>query len=161
MAKTIFSKYSNERRRELQIRTDIVQEEDGTRRVRKYALLPEGKENIARIVRMYGELSEAFCDPKVSFCESIWKDGCAESPFLTGVTLQELMETAANEQREEVLTGYIREYMNWIREDGGEVKFVPTPEFEVIFGKTELPETLTCAKVSDIDLIFDNIIIED
>ncbi len=161
MAKTIFSKYSNERRRELQIRTDIVQEEDGTRRVRKYALLPEGKENIARIVRMYGELSEAFGDPKVSFCESIWKDGCAESPFLTGVTLQELMETAANEQREDVLTGYIREYMNWIREDGGEVKFVPTPEFEVIFGKIELPETLTCAKVSDIDLIFANIIIED
>ena len=67
MAKTIFSKYSNERRRELQIRTDIVQEEDGTRWVRKYALLPEGKENIARIVRMYGELSEAFGDPKVSF----------------------------------------------------------------------------------------------
>lgn len=53
MTRTIFSKYSNERQRRFQIRTDIVQNEQGDRTVRKYALKEEGKEHLLHIVDMY------------------------------------------------------------------------------------------------------------
>ena len=101
MTRTIFSKYSNERQRRFQIRTDIVQNEQGDRTVRKYALKEEGKEHLLHIVDMYQGLSLHFNDPGISFCESLLKENYVESPFIEGVTLQELMENAVKDGRED------------------------------------------------------------
>ena len=111
MTRTIFSKYSNERQRRFQIRTDIVQNEQGEKTVRKYALKEEGKEHLLHIVDMYQGLSLHFNDPGISFCESLFKENYVESPFIEGVTLQELMENAVKEGREDTVTEYVKKYI--------------------------------------------------
>ena len=161
MTRTIFSKYSNERQRRFQIRTDIVQNELGEKTVRKYALKEEGKEHLLHIVDMYQGLSLHFNDPGISFCESLFKENYVESPFIEGVTLQELMENAVKEGREDTVTEYVKKYIAWIKADGGNIPFEMTQEFQQVFGKVELPEGLLCAKDSDIDLIFSNLIVRD
>lgn len=161
MVKTIFSKYSNERQSRFQIRTDIVQNESGEKSVRKYALKPDGREHLFHIVEMYHGLSQHFESSGISFCESALKEKYVESPFIEGITLQELMENAVKEGREDTITEYIRKYIAWIKEDGGEIPFKKTEEFVRVFGDVGLPEGLMCAVDSDIDLIFSNIIVRN
>ena len=161
MVKTIFSKYSNERQSRFQIRTDIVQNESGEKSVRKYALKPDGREHLFHIVEMYHGLSQHFESSGISFCESALKEKYVESPFIEGITLQELMENAVKEGREDAITEYIRKYIAWIKEDGGEIPFKKTEEFVCVFGDVGLPEGLMCAVDSDIDLIFSNIIVRN
>lgn len=85
-----YEKYSNERRRAFQIRTEIARERDGSRSVGKYALCPEGEHHIASMEEKYRKLSEAYAGSPVDFCPcEVTRDRQtrAEFTFLQGKEL--------------------------------------------------------------------------
>lgn len=155
-----YEKYSNERRRAFQIRTEIARERDGSRSVRKYALCPEGEHHIASMEEKYRKLSEAYAGSPVDFCPcEVTRDRQtrAEFTFLQGKSLQDSLKAAAEMGQTETL---LQEYVRRLRQYGGEEPFHMTPEFAEVFGDAKVNEGLPCAKVSNIDLIFPNLFID-
>ncbi len=178
--RTIYVKYSNERAAQFRIRTDIVEETSGRRYVCKYALAKEGEQHIRRIRTRYGQLGEAYEEGGFTFCRcagpgeafmpdessgecagkrSDIKRGSVAFAYVEGETLQERMERAVGTGDNAAVKGLICEYIRRVRTYGGNVPFAATPAFVEVFGDV-LPEPgIPCAVVSDIDLIFSNIMV--
>lgn len=159
LERTIYARYSNERDRRFEIRTDITVCENGEKQVLKSALHGEGAEHIGRIRRAYEKLSECYRNPLITFCPCEAEGDAARFLFVPGKTLQELLEEAVQCGDMETVRELIRDYIARVSEDGGKEKFVPTPEFAAVFGERHFDDEAWCAEVSDIDMIFSNIII--
>lgn len=178
MDRTIYSKYSNERAAQFCIRTDIVSEESGVKTVYKHALAPEGRRHIRQIAEAYRKLSWAYEGSGIFFCpcreaerleREKEKDGACyvAFPFLRGTSLQAVLERAVQEADQAAVEGILREYVLRMSQAGGEVPFAMTPGFTEVFGMTRaeweaaFPEQeFVCAAVSDIDMIFSNVLLE-
>ena len=158
---TVYTRYSNERAAKFQVRTDIVAKPDGEKAVYKYALQKDGEAHIRHIARVAQELKENFTCPDILFCPCKEDGARAVSPFLQGKTLQQEMEDLLAGKQEYQVAELVNRYLTWITEDGGNVPFAMTEEFKEVFGEVRLPEHLNCAKVSDIDLIFSNILTDE
>ncbi len=155
-----YEKYSNERKREFQIRTEIARRGDGSRCVRKYALCPDGEHHIASMEEKYRKLSDAYADSPVDFCPcevTRERQTRAEFTFLKGKSLQDSLKAAAEAGQTEAL---LQEYVKRLRQYGGDETFHMSPEFAEIFGKVKIKSDVSCAKVSNIDFIFSNIFID-
>ncbi len=184
--RTIYAKYSNERTARFAIRTDIVQDETGRKRVYKYAQYGEADAHIARIAEAYERLTEAYAgseavpgetaDSAIRFCpcrlharqngaarpgDSAAPHGRAEFPFLSGRSLQELLEEAAGRGDRKQVEQILNEYIRRVGNAGGEIPFRVTEEFCGVFGEQTPAEGLPCAAASDIDLIFPNILLAE
>lgn len=160
-----YEKYSNERADSFRIRTEIAADGGGVRRVAKYALEPAGETHIRKLERAYRELAAAYAEGPIEICPCHLEEPAgtvrAVFPFVSGRSLQELLQELAERGCRAEADGLLREYGRRMRRYGGEVPFAGTPEFEKVFGE-RLPETgLPCARVSNIDFIFSNIFAEE
>lgn len=168
MERTIYSKYSNERAKRFGIRTDIMTDESGEKKVYKYALNEAAEDHIRHIAHVYPHLSRAYAHSPVAFCPGrlVEEGRCAvESPFAKGKPLQERFEEAAGAHDGRRIQALLREYVRRVMSYGGDVPFAVTPEFTEVFGGCaadhEVLEGMSCAAASDIDMIFSNILAED
>lgn len=82
-------------------------------------------------------------------------------PFIKGITLQDVLEKAVSSNDMETVEHIIREYIRRMKTFGGSTAFCMTREFEETFGRQELEETYPCADISDIDIIFSNILVSE
>jgi hypothetical protein len=71
------------------------------------------------------------------------------------------MQMAADAGDRAKVEAILREYVRRVREYGGNVSFRKTGEFMQVFGAHLPDEGKVCAKVSDIDLIFPNILVKE
>ena len=98
MERTIYSKYSNERAERFRIRTDIVTDEAGEKKVYKYACTIQAGDHIRRQEELGKQLDAAYAGSRITFCPCTTEDvpgGCRSvSPFVQGDNLQHLMEQA-------------------------------------------------------------------
>ena len=174
----IFSKYSAERDKKYALRTDIrnlslledsfgdkLSEEQMTGSLnritsQKTALRLEGKDHIEAIRDHYIRLQEQYLASgiKIGPCRPGDKDGNVILDFVSGQNLQRVMENLIIRGRETDLLRIIGNYTKRILMGANEV-FEETEEFCQVFGDVKLPQGLKSSKVSDIDLIFSNIII--
>lgn len=175
MERTIYSKYSNERAKRFCIRTDIVTDDAGKKKVYKQALTPEGHAHIAQIAESYQKLSEAYQGSEITFCPCATEEARQEIsyvsfPFLEGEALQDVLKRAVNVGDDREVESILKEYIRRVGTAGGELSFSVTEAFTSVFGA--LPETadaifekagksaVTSARVSDIDMILSNIFVE-
>lgn len=161
MKKVIFSKYSNERAREFAIRTDILEDEDKHRIVRKTACYPEGKQHIRNLVRWYQELSEVYADTPISINRCVLTEDGLEPEFVQGHTLEEELDEMLVEKDVQGCVQRLMEYIDAVRKAGSAQRFYVTEEFEKVFGSAILPGNLTSAMVTDIDMLVSNVIVAD
>lgn len=161
MKKVIFSKYSNERAREFAIRTDILEDENHKRTVRKTACYPEGEQHIRNLVSWYQKLSEAYADTPISMNRCTLTEEGLEPEFVSGCSLEEELD-------EMLLAGDISgcvkrlmEYIDALRKAGAAQRFYVTEEFEKVFGPAVLPGNLTSASITDIDMLVANVIVTE
>lgn len=161
MEQTIYSKYSNERAEQFCIRTDIVMTEDGKKMVYKHPLRTSGREHIRQIGQAFAELQKAYQSQAIQICDCEVEGVSVRFPFVEGRTLQDEMEQAL--KRADIISAenIIREYIRRIREDGGNDSFRISPQFKEVFGEAQPGEELSCAAVSDVDMIFSNILVSD
>ena len=157
----IYTKYSNERSPEFRIRTDIIKEPDGCRKICKSAASPQAKEHIEKIHRLYGLLEADLAGSGlfVNHCEK--KEDGVYFPYLEGKTLEEkLDELLAKKKTDEVIAEIERYFAMFVpeRTKSSLIPFKMTDEFEHVFGKVSFAKQQLCRRLSDTDMIFANAI---
>lgn len=180
MDRTIYAKYSNERAAQFCIRTDIVTDESGKRKVYKYALTKTAEPHIRHIGEAYQALAAAYEGSGISFClaetqissESGWQTVSADavngklekcrsaSLFLTGTALQDVLERMLDDGDTNGIRHILQNYIRKVKESGGSRPFAVTKEFVEVFGDCVPDGAYDSAEVSDIDMIFSNIFVE-
>lgn len=161
MKKIIFSKYSNERSDLFKIRTDILADNQGKKIVQKRPLTLQAQQHIDNIYKNYELLSDLYDNENISInkCKKINGSGI-EFEYLNGKTLAEKLEELACKEKYIEIVELIKNYVDIIS-CATEEKFIISEDFEQVFGKVDLPGYLKALNISDIDLIFSNIILGD
>ncbi len=161
-----YMKYNRTRREEFQLKT-VIAERDGTRIVEKSALTEEGREHIRRFSAQYEVLSAQHTYLK--YLEGqVSGDGRAVTfPYLTGRTLTSQL---ADEIRDgQTPAELIQQTIDVLLASEPEhvTAFEPTEGFARVFGEKEMEvlagsaEPVPCLKVSNIDLLFENIFLTE
>lgn len=160
MSRIIFSKYSNERARRFSIRTDICQDPDGKRVVKKKAAFPEAKSHVEQLSVWYEKLSALYADSQIKMNRCVRCDEGVELEYLNGPTLEHILDTYLAEGQIDRLVGELKAYLLEVKK-GFTQKFVMTPDFAEVFGERELPENLIAANTVDIDMVLNNVIVDE
>lgn len=160
MEQIIYSKFSNERNRELEIRTDILEDENKKRSVRKTPLFPEGVSHVLRSVEWEKRLADKYKDTCISLNHGEKEGSSVRFEYLEGKTLETMLDELYLEGNYQELLELFRRYVETIRKANGSKKFVVTDEFEHIFGSFFINQELTAADISNIDMVVGNIIID-
>lgn len=133
-----YTKYSNDRQDRYKLRTDICDTENG-RLVRKHSASQMPSEHISELQTYYDLLSKRFIGSQLKINPCIWNEklSCAEFPYENGITLEELLDECIDRGDEEKFFELFTEYYK-------RISFV-APD---------------CDPVTDLDLIFSNILVD-
>ncbi len=135
-----YVKYSNDRAPEYCVRTEISKSVGGKRVVRKYPIGPAAREHVRGMGLAYENLLERYRDGELEInqCKVVEQEGelYAEFEFVQGVSLAELMDACLEKDDINGFHQYFREYVERTGYNG------------------DFP-------VSDFDMIFDNILVDD
>lgn len=173
----IYAKYSDERMEQLRISTQIFKNQDGSKSVYKEALTTKANNHIRQIARNYDLLNELFNDKKIfpNKCELIPGTEPRELiagmtskardkvklEFLSGLTLEDYIEDLERKGEFEEITSLLNQYVDFLKSAPGIVKFYPDRDFEKLFGWQTYKKEYFGTKISNYDLIFSNIIIDE
>lgn len=162
MQKIVYSKFSNERNRELAIRTEIVQDDDlHVRCVKKTPLYDEGAEHVLNMLTWEKMLADKYNHTNISINHGQRRENSVVFEYLEGKTLETVLDELYADGKYEELLVIFREYVDIIRKANGEKSFRITDDFKKIFGELNLNKDLIAADVSNIDMVVGNIIIKD
>ena len=157
--KKIYSKITRERAPRFQIETAIYQDEAGQKYVDKCQISPAGEEHIANIYRHY----EAFSlQNKATYveCQRVGKG--LRFPFIKGKSYFEYLLEAVTQGHEEVFYQTLDKYRKRVEEVYQECQpFRVEKQFTPIFGVVEGQEGVLASPRLNIDLTFDNMIVEE
>lgn len=159
MKKVVYSKFSNERSKAFDIRTDILIDEHKKKTVRKVPCYEEGIPHVNNIKRWYDELSQMFHGTKISVNHCALTEEGVELEYLEGMyTLEEGLHQLWQSGKKDKAMKYLNIYIEIIRESATE-PFRMTEEFREIFGNPCLPENQYSMPVSNIDMVLGNILV--
>ena len=157
MRKIVYVKYSNERDDRFKIKTVIEQDENGARYVKKYALTEAAKTHIEDIKRHEAHLAQCTVGTKLIFNHCRLGDGYIDCDYVKGEPLSLILNRKIMQKDEDGALKLIQEYCSQLQQIATE-PFVVTEEFEQVFGKVKFDREQKSCKVTDIDLIFSNIL---
>lgn len=162
--KPIYSKHSNERADEYCIRTDIEVNGYGKRFAVKYPLTEEAKLHVAKMQQYYEWQKQEYEGTKLipNQCRvDEYAPDAMEFEYLTGNTLETELDLLFRQGMEEAAIAVVREFVNIVLALPGQTDFVKSEQFEEFFGDVTLPEGQKSLKITNLDLIFSNIIINN
>lgn len=140
--RVIYTKYSNEREKCFQIRTDIVEKPDGERYVEKTPLCRQAVRHVEQMQEFYQVLEEENKSKSISFCPTKIEHGAAVSPFVSGTSLQSVLQNLIQEKKFKEAEGVLKGAISGIRE----------------YLENRVADRTA---VTDLDLIFPNIFVEN
>ena len=155
----IYTKYSNERRREFCIRTDIRVNDAKEIYVCKLPAFPEAKDHIrglrAACQGLQADLAGSGLTVNTCTLETE-PDGsiAAHFPFCKGWTLEEKLDTIWKKEGEEALIEEIQRYFSMFADT--KEPFEETEAFRQVFGTVQFTRPQYSRSISDIDMIFAN-----
>ncbi len=162
--KILYVKNNSERAKAFQLKT-LIYEEDGKKYVKKEAITPEAIPHLKKMKESYTKLSESTLNPKIKFAKIL--DETEKSltfEFIEGVSLEKKFQAAVLLGKD-ATENIIKEYITLIKSAFKTIEFdtdtMVTNDFKNIFGEqdyTSLNATLSFETISNIDLIFSNII---
>lgn len=153
----VFVQYANDRAPEFQMKTEIRKKGQGYTVVKK-PMHPLAKEHCEGIYRCCGQLEKAVAETDFSMNRCVKVEGGLEFEFLRGKTLDEKIKEFLQKGELESAKAAIRKFVGYLL-DMAVRPFGMTKEFEHIFGKGLEFDGGMSMKVTDIDLIFRNIIV--
>ncbi len=158
--KTLYSKYSNERRKEFSIKT-VIAETNGLREVIKYPACHVSRGHIERLVSSGNKINGFLGESGFRSAPCREKNGGVSFDFIEGKTLEEFFEELCDNGRVEEVYRYMAEFKKRLMENSHVVSFKPCDEFKHIFGALNTDKELHAADFSCLDLVFGNIIIRE
>lgn len=159
MSKIIYVKYSNERAPQFALKTTIM-DEAGTRVVRKSPAHPAAADHVTKLLRWKRELGNVFAGTKLVPCgcrEAA--DGSVDFEFASGTSLEKLLDERLEAEDFQGLFELVREFVSICRQAATET-FACTEAFQDVFGKLEIGGEWKAFPVSDVDMIFANVLVE-
>ena len=154
--KKIYSKFTKERGGDFRIETAIYQDDTGKRIVRKSPLSEKSSDHVKRMYENYQYFKESGlmlpCDLQG---ESV------VFPFITGTSFYDLLLEAIDKKDKKTFLGIIDQYVELVNKLYPQTTaFEKTSQFETVFGLAEPAVGMDAVKKLNIDLTFDNIIVE-
>lgn len=156
----IFTKYSNERKLEFRIRTDILQDDAGNRRVQKRAAHPQAWQHIQKIYERSLALERDLRGTGLSVNDCELCQNGVQFPYLEGETLEERLDGLLKQKKTEEVLSQIEQYLAAFTQTGLK-EFQATPEFVQVFGPVRFDRKQYSRSVSDVDMIFSNAILQE
>lgn len=173
----IYAKYSDERMERLRISTQIFKHKDGSRDVYKEALSTKANAHINQIYENYNLLINTFGKVRITPNKCEFIKGTEPRPliagmvskardkvkleYLTGSTLENLIDELEYAGEYEKITFLIKQYAEIVRLAPNTIDFSPEKEFEKVFGHHTYDRKYKGMRVSNFDLIFSNIILDE
>lgn len=160
MSKVLYAKFSRERSVPFQIAT-LISEEKGEKVVTKQALTPAAAEHIGKLPENYEKLQKLYKYPKLQICPCRQEtERSVAFPFLQGKSLESVLTEHVETGDFEKVKADVK--LLWdILSSAKLEEFQVSREFSNIFGEIKLPEGQQAAQVSNLDMIFANILVED
>lgn len=154
----IYCKYSNDRAERFKIKTMIQMEPDGTRSVWKTQWNEAAKEHVDKIYLHYLQMKESFdggiLEPNL--CEKT--ESGVKLEFVEGETLEQYLDSLYSEGRYVEIVEEMKKYRDILYSLPDNIPFRYTEEFDAVFGKETEFSNCDSLKISNIDLVFGNII---
>lgn len=161
MEKIIYSKHSNERQRRYRIRTDIYQDSSGNRRVVKSAVTKESKPHIAHTHSTCKKLEELFAGSILEPNRGMLAEDSLNLEYIVGPTLEEVLGELLEQGRTQEFLQLVGQYVAEIRKAATD-DFEPGEQYFEMFGEAADADLQgKSMPVTDLDLIFPNIIVSD
>lgn len=157
MTELIYTKYSNERDRRFAIRTDIL-EENGTRVIRKEALYPEGRDHVQNLAEYETKLNQLYDGTFVCNRVLDQEENSIRLEYLEGETLEEQLDECITDHNLEEAEGILMDYLEKLRQIHEKELFSSTPEFQAVFGASEIPEGEMASPYMNIDMVCENLL---
>ncbi len=162
--RVLYSRHSIERRSDRRIRTDLEETPEGERIISKYPVNDGSRVHLENMARSYERLAAVLAGTK--FLPNKVKrinDGDGnlkrlEFEYLNGPTLEDELNICRVEKKTDDALLVIKSFCDTLRGAKDLTDFEETERFREVFGKTELPAGLKCMPVTDVDMIFTNII---
>lgn len=154
----MFTKYSNDRNGKFSIRTDIYVGSDGARHVKKAGLTEQGRVHLAKMLRWKRKLEKIYEGTCLAINQIAEINGEFEFEYLRGTPLLDVLTKCLEEDDFE---GFYHEFCRLIDvlKERNQEEFFMTEGFKKVFGDLRLPAGLKCGKISNIDLIVQNILL--
>ena len=153
LLKLLKVKYSVDRKKEFQIKTSIY-EKNGQLEVKKEAFSPLSIAHINRIIENYHYLKQS----QISLVEPKLEDDYVLFPYAEGISLDAILIEHVKNNELDLLKRDLHWYKQLLWEEE-KTSFIETEQFIEIFGHQTSISGKPALKVANIDLNFDNIII--
>lgn len=150
-----FTKYSNDRSNDFSIRTDIKKGENDSICICKIGCTEEGTNHVRNMKKWHAKLSEIYSDIDINMCTDI--KGGLEFQYVKGNSLLSILYNYLQIDDYYNFEKTILTFVNILKQQQLD-EFEISPEFIYVFGEVNLPNGLQAGKVSNIDLIFSNIL---
>ena len=162
--KILYVKNNSERAKAFQLKT-IIYEANGQKYIKKQAITSEAIPHLKKMKENYTKLSHAIIDSKVKVTPII--DESEDSltfEFIEGESLEKKFNKASQSKRTELLNEYISLVNNTFRTTTYQDSFSENPLYNTLLGEQDfslLSKEKCFDGISNIDLIFSNIIYKD
>jgi hypothetical protein len=154
----LFTKYSNDRAPEFSIRTDIKPGENKGFEVFKIACSEKSEAHIKKMKEWYSILSDIYPDIDINKYVDV-ADGLSFE-HIDGKSLLTILYDYLQNDDYDSFEKIVLEFSNVLKQQPLD-DFELTPEFINVFGDANLPRGLKAGKISNIDLIFSNILVDE
>lgn len=160
MEHIVFSKFSNERNKELSIRTDILQDELGNRVVRKMPLNCEGIDHVKQSLIWERELQKKYDGTCIRLNHGIQEGNSVRFEYIKGKTLECILDELYQDENYEELLSLLKKYIEIIQNANGNKLFKITDKFKNVFGDVYFKKELIASEINNLDMVVSNVIID-
>lgn len=161
MNRIVYSKYSNERSRKFQIRTDIIEDENGKKYARKTACTEEAGEHIKNLVEISSKLDRSYEGTQLVTNKFFYENDSVVFEFLEGKTFEQILDDCLKNENYTGVVDKICGFFDVLKKTLDLKPFVVTDEFRQVYGDIDFGQNLQAADLNNIDYIFGNIFMED
>lgn len=159
----IYVKYSNDREESFQVRTDIVRTQNQYK-VYKYSMSKQAQNHISSMYQHYEMLQTNWECSKFKINTTYNHKIGLEHEYIVGRTFEDVLDSFLDsddfEALEKSVVGFADELKRLAK-----IQFAPTDEFEKIFGtdyaSLPLHQEWLCMEITDVDMIFPNVILRN
>lgn len=160
MKNIVYVKYSCERSEKFKIKTCIIKDGDNYI-VEKSPLCSAAKAHTDNIYNMYVELCKNNLSDSVVINKCTRADDAVSFEYISGPTLEEKLDSLIDLKQYDELDKEMRAYFAAVFNVKNKVRFESCGEFEKVFGNVCPDGEYECAGVSNIDIIFGNVILNN
>lgn len=161
MKRVIFSKYSNDRNDSYKIHTDILEDEQGNRYVRKVAASEAGKKHILHMHESARALQKMYEGSEFVVNRSQLQGEILELEYVEGKSMEELLDGYLDEKDYDGFCGMVRLYGQELRKLAVN-NFTPCENYYKVFGDDAISALeYKSMPYGNIDMIFENLIVKN